>query len=155
MDGHRPFAARLMLSSSARVLKIIKKLQCTRNSMIFPQKGTNLSLSKGFMNCVLPVALGRSFGSCGGGYWQHVGMPGSSVFFWSKGRTDRWMLPRLKGVNDFSVAGLSGNPDGERDLGINSLHLSSSGSKDIIDIAIDGNGDLFAGQPNAAFCGVI
>ena len=49
--------------------------------MIFPQKGTNLSLSKGFMNFVLPVALGRSFGSCGGGYWQHVGMPGSSVFF--------------------------------------------------------------------------
>ena len=63
------------------------------------------------------------------------------------------MLPRLNGVNDFSVAGLSGNPDGERDLGINSLHLSSR-SKDIIDIAIDGNGDLFAGQPNAAFCGV-
>ena len=63
------------------------------------------------MNFALPVALGGSFGSCGGGYWQHVWDAWNfEVFFrWSKRRTDEWLdLPRLNGVNDFSVAGLSG-----------------------------------------------
>ena len=43
------------------------------------------------INFVLPVALGRSFGPCGGGYWQHAEWSERLLRSWAQ-----WVWPKKK-----------------------------------------------------------
>ena len=96
LSTNRPFASSLMLFFLCRSLKNSKNMSCqrsTRNSMILPQKGTTHVIVGGGVkiNFVLPVALGRSFGPCGGGYWQHAEWSERLLRSWAQ-----WVWPKKK-----------------------------------------------------------